>query len=309
MEGLLTLSDSLLCKEEVLGQIIETSIAGVDVRIHFPQLPPFDEKDPQIGICNPLLPPTIAKTWKRGESPLEWGYPQSYPSGNSCVNLLAISVECDEDERTETARTLYAGIKTWVKSFADYLQLSSKQNTDRDKNIENESRGWLEILGLECVPGLVADTIFVTVPNTDSFVSEAQVDEALQFAASGKELHLEYQMLLSSYRARKECQNRQAIIDACSAVELCLEDYISRRVKELGFSPSCFLDKFKSLGDRIDLAKQLDNSFPKEDHQAIIVKPRNDIAHNREAYPSDETTDQLIACVERCLQHFFTEYY
>ena len=102
----MTLSKSLLCKEEVLGQIIETSIAGVEVRIHFPKLPLFEEKDPQIGINYPLLPPDIAKTWKRGESPLEWGYPQSYPSGNSCVNLLAISVVCDEDERTEIARTV-----------------------------------------------------------------------------------------------------------------------------------------------------------------------------------------------------------
>ena len=307
MEGLLTLSDSLLCKEEVLGQIIETSIAGVDVRIHFPQLPPFDEKDPQIGISNPLLPPTIAKTWKRGESPLEWGYPQSYPSGNSCVNLLAISVECDEDERTETARTLYAGIKTWVKSFADYLQLSSKQNTDRDKNIENESRGWLEILGLECIPRLVADTIFVTVPNTDSFASEAQVDEALQFAASGKELHLEYQMLLSSYRARKECQNRQAIIDACSAVELCLDAYLINNLQKLDLTPSEYDNK--SLGSKFDLVKSIDKLFPKEDQQALIVKPRNDIAHNREVNPSDRTTDALISCVERCLQHYFTGYY
>ena len=57
------------------------------------------------------------------------------------------------------------------------------------------------------------------------------------------------------------------------------------------------------------IIKQLDKSFPKKDHQKIIVKPRNDIAHNRDVYPSDEITDQLIACVEECLLHFFTGSY
>lgn len=307
MEGLISLSESILCKKEILGQVKDTTIAGVDVKIHFPQLPVFDEGDPQIGINNPLLPPEIATTWKRGNEALFWGSPQNYPSGNSFVDLLAISVACKIDERTEIARALYEGIKAWVKSFADYLQLSSKQNTDRDKNIENESRGRLEILGLECIPGLVADTIFVTVPNTESFVSEAQVDEALQFAASGKELHLEYQMLLSSYRARKECQNRQAIIDACSAVELCLDAYLINNLQKLDLTPSEYDNK--SLGSKFDLVKSIDKLFPKEDQQALIVKPRNDIAHNREVNPSDRTTDALISCVERCLQHFFNGYY
>ena len=307
MEGLISLSESILCKKEILGQVKDTTIAGVDVKIHFPQLPVFDEGDPQIGINNPLLPPEIATTWKRGNEALFWGSPQNYPSGNSFVDLLAISVACKIDKRTEIARALYEGIKTWVKSFADYLQLSSKQNTDRDKNIENKSRGWLEILGLECIPGLVAEHIFVTVPNTNSFVSEAQVDEALQFAASGKELHLEYQMLLSSYRARKECQNRQAIIDACSAVELCLDAYLINNLQKLDLTPSEYDNK--SLGSKFDLVKSIDKSFPKEDQQALIVKPRNDVAHNREVNPSDRTTDALISCVERCLQHFFNGYY
>ena len=307
--GLISFSNPICCKEDILGEIIETTITGVKVCIHFPRLPSFDIEKPEVGIINPLLAPDIAKKWRRGDEPLFWGYPQRYPSGNSCIELLAVSVECDEEVSTEKGKALYAGIHIWGKSFVDYLKISTKQNIERDKNIENKEHCRLELRGMECIPGVTTAKIYLTVPNPESFASKRQIEDALQFAASGRELHLEYQMLLSAYQARKECQNRQAIIDACSAVELCLEDYISRRVKELGFSPVFFLDKFKSLGDRIDLTKQLDKSFPKEDHQAIIVKPRNDIAHNREAYPSDETTDQLIACVERCLQHYFAGYY
>ena len=309
MDGLLTLSDPLFCKKEVLGQIFQTSIAGVDISIHFPQLPLFDEKNPQIGISNPLIPPEIAKTWRRGEDLLEWGYPQSYPSGNSCVDLLAISVECDETNRIEKARALYLAIKAWEKSFSDYLRITTKQNAERDRNNLSQANCCLELLGTNSIPDLVTDTIYINVPSSNSFASREQINDAILFAGTGKELKIEYQMMLSAYESRRNCQNRQAIIDSCSALELCLENYITKRAKEIDINQKLLLDKFKSLGDRIDLVKQLDKSFPTEDQHSLIVKPRNDIAHNRETYPSDETTDTLIECVERCLQLFFTGYY
>lgn len=309
MNGLLELSEGILCKIEVLGKTFDSSIAGVEVKIHFPQPPLFDEETPKVGFAQYLPPPEIAKTWKRGSTPLSWGYPQSYPSGNSCVELLAISVNCSEDDRIEKARALYSGIKSWGKAFTDYLILSTKQNSGRDKNNLNKSNCFLQLIGTECVPGVENDMLYAYLPNPDTFAGRDQIIEALQFAGSGKEIKLEYQMLLSAYEARRNCRNRQAIIDACSAVELRLDSNINELIKKHSMNPKLFLDKFKSLGDKFDLIKQLDETFPIEDHHTIIVTPRNDIAHNREVYPTDEITDSLFSCVERCLEHNSKGYY
>lgn len=309
MTGLITCSDPILCKKEVLGEIFDTTIADIDVSIHFPRYPDFDKGTPKVGFTEPLLSPQISNTWTRGGDPLRWGYPMRYPSGDSAVEMLALSVECEEAESPEKARILYKEINSWGKSFFNYLHLSTKQCMERDKNNENKAQCWLILRGLECLPDAVTATLYVNVPTPDSFASKQHIIDALQFASSKKELHLEYQMLLSAYEARKECHNRQAIIDACSAVELCLENNISCRTKKLEMNPQFFLEKFNSLGDKFDIIKQLDKTFPKKDHQKIIVKPRNDIAHNRDAYPSDEITDQLISCVEECLLHYFAGSY
>ena len=74
-------------------------------------------------------------------------------------------------------------------------------------------------------------------------------------------------------------------------------------------NPKSFLDKYKSLGDRFDLINQLDTTFPPDDYQAKIVKPRNNLVHNRDIYPTNEITDQLITCIEKCLKHCFERYY
>lgn len=309
MEGLITLSESILCKSEVLGQILNTTIADVEVSVHFPQLPVFEKKDSQQRIINPLLPPEIAKAWKRGNIPLSWGYPQNYPTGNSSVDLLAITINCDEHEIEKKAILLYSGINAWVKSFVDYLVISTKQKTVRNKNKENNTYASLEFLELGNMEGSIIKKLYGFIPRDDSFASMNQIVQALRFADSGKELHTEYQMLLSAYKARRDCLNRQAIIDACSAVDLCLVKNITRLIKGLKMDPEFFLDKYGSLGNRFDLIKQLDRSFPNDDQQQLIVKPRNDVAHNREVHPSDDTTDKLISCVEGCLEHFFTGYY
>ena len=309
MTGLLTLSQGVLCTEAALGQVFHACIADIPVEIFFPLPPDTEEKEESSPFGNPLQPPSIAKTWKRGNDPFNWGYPMQLPSGNSHVNLLALSIECDESQIEETAKALYSSIEKWERSFVDLLIISTKQSTERDKNIPRENTCELELLGDKYIPSDIGIHVYLTIPKPNCFASKEQIEQAIAFASSGKELLLEYQMMLSAYSARKNCQNRQAIIDACAAVELCLDNNISDRLDKLALNPKPFLDKFRGLGDKFDLIKLLDKTFPSDDHQKKIVDPRNGIAHNRNAYPDDKTTDTLISCVENCLAHLFKGYY
>ena len=309
MTGLLTLSQEILCKGEVLGQDFHAVIANIPVAICFPEFSLTEEKEKEALQVDKLQAPTIAKTWKRGQKSLYWGYPMQLPSGNSCVNLLAISTECEESQVEEKAKILYGAIEKWTHAFVSYLMISTKQNTERDRNIPKEKACELELLGKQYIPKEVGDVFYFSIVDKNRFASKEQIEQAITFANTGKELLLEYQMMLSAYSARRHYQNRQAIVDACSAVELRLVNNIEKSLNALNLNPKFFLDKYASLGSRFELIKQLDKSFPADDFQGIIVKPRNDIAHNREAYPDDKTTDRLISCVESCLAYSHMGFY
>ena len=305
--GLLELSEGILCKREALGCVYDAQIAGRDVQIHFPQFPPPDNWKDEVAMP-PLLPPEIGSTWKRGEESLQWGYPLHYPPGESCVELLALSIECEDNEVKECAERIYDSIIKWEHAFIDYLMLETKQNTERDKNITRKSCN-LELMADKYIPQNQTFVFFVSVPDPDNYASIDTIKRAIAFADSGKELLLEYQMLLSSYEARRNNQNRQAVIDACAAVELCLVKNIQNKFQVIGLDGEFFLKKYRSLGDRFGLIKKLDTSFGNTDYQNHVVNLRNQIAHNKMAIVSDETIDTLIRCVEECLDHFFDEYY
>ena len=104
INGVLSLSRSILCKSEVLGQSFNASLSGIKVNIHFPVLPEIEDSK---GLCEyGLLPPEICVSWKKTEDRTFWGYPLIYPPGNSCVNKLVFTVDCNNNlvEDTATSR-------------------------------------------------------------------------------------------------------------------------------------------------------------------------------------------------------------
>lgn len=306
--GLLTLSEGILCRKEVLGKSFKAQIENKEVDIFFPQYPDIEGNDPVIGISAPLLPPLIAKKWKRGEEELLWGYPMHYPSGESCIELLAMSAECNTETVNDDADSLYGAIKRWEHAFVDYLKVETKQGTGRDKNIRRRSCT-LELFSNEYIQENGIKELFGYIPNLKHFASCDNIERAIVFANTGKELKTEYQMLLSAYEARKSNQNRRSILDACAAVEIMLVNQITKYCQSIGLPSEVLLKKYLYLGDRFDLVKTLSTSFPREDYRTKIITPRNKVMHNKDVYPSDQTTDDLVKCVEVFLKHFHEAYF
>ena len=307
MKGLLTLSDNILCKKEVLGKYYKSTIAGLEVEIHFPQYPAADEVSTSIS-NNFLLPPEIGTTWTRGDEYLRWGYPMNQPAGDSCVELLALSIECEKEEINGFADKLYKFIETWEHAFIDYLMLETKQNTERDKNISRKTCN-LELLDEKYIPCNRAINVYLTIPKKECFASEQNIINAVAFADSGKELSLEYQMLLSAYDARRTNQNRRAILDACAAMEITIVDQINQYCQSIGMLPEVLINKYRYLGERIELLKIIGISIPNEDYKTLVVDPRNSVMHNKNVFPTDNTIEKLINCVEVFLGHFHTAFY
>ena len=301
--GLITLSEEILCKKDVLGKSYRALVSGIEVAIAFPRFPEFDPKDAQIGMKNPLLPPEIGREWNPS---IEWGYPKWYPSCNSVVKNLAVSVICDDEHVESVAEQIYSSIEKWDHAFIDYLILKTKQSVKRNKNVHRGTCS-LQLMAEKYIPYKnQIISLYFTVPQETEYASESIILDALSFAGSEKEMRLEYQMLLAAYEARRSNNNRLTIINACSAMELCLYGYISKHCQELNYDSDLFLEnKFRSLGDRIKLAKNFDPLFPETDYITKVVNPRNSLAHNRDIHPTDETTDDVVICVEECLEHFY----
>lgn len=74
------------------------------------------------------------------------------------------------------------------------------------------------------------------------------------------------------------------------------------------FDTCCFLESLDKR-ERIDLIRKLDTSFPNKKYDNLVVAPRNSLMHNKCIYPSEETTNNLISCVEEVLKYYHTSYY
>lgn len=305
MVGILKLSNDLLCQKDVLGKILECEIGGTRALLHFPIL---NENVRDVGITNPLLPPLLCNSWIKDGKKLDWGNPMRYPEWYSCVKTLAVSVECDKDSTNEIAQKMYKSIEEWEYSFWAYLKLVTKQGIYRDRNV-GQNYCSLQLFDGKYISNHTPIQISLNIPLPTTFASSEEIVDAIAFANSGKDLLLEYLMLLSAYAAILQNQNRRAIMDACSALEIVLLKQIDIHSKANKQMPEIAILDRMSLGDRIKLLREIDSNFPVKDYDNLIVKQRNDLMHGRVIFPSDETTNTLISCVEDVLKYYHTEYY
>ena len=308
MIGILRLFNQISCKNEVMGKTYPCVIGGIKAFLHFPIIPFFDETGCVDDFDYTLLPPDIWRFQYKGDKSINWGEVQSPSDGQNFVENIAVSIDCEKDVVNDYAQLLYRSIDKWVYNFIVYLKLVTKQGLERDRNLGSQNC-LLQLIDDKYIPDKSPISISLVFPKSETFASEIQVLDAISYADSGCDLLLEYQMLLSAYVARNQNQNRRAILDACSALEIVLVNQITHHCQPMGIIPTMITDKFRSLGDRIKLMRELDKSFPKSDYDNLIVGPRNDIMHNRKVYPSDEDTDKLISCVEKILEHYHVKYY
>lgn len=311
VKGLLSIPGGILCQGNALGKTFCGVIAGVNIEIHFPSFVDSHQEEglDYIDMDHSLIAPPIGANLSRGGERITWGYLMKAPKMDFCVERVMIEFDCSDTEVDELAQKVYANITEWSDSFVNYLQLATKQRVKRREKMYQQG----ENLELLCKGRYVENqhphVVHVHFYGDTDFASSEAIEQAVGFASSGKELFLEYQMLLSAYAARKEGKNRQAIIDACSAVEICLTNWITNYCKGKDISPEILTEKYRTLGDRFRLVSKLDPTFPVFDFNAVVVKPRNDVAHNRDVYPTDACTDGLIEVVEKYMSHYHTKYY
>ena len=180
LSGLVSLKKKVLCKREALGNVYPALIGGINVNVWFPAYVERQEEDPmkRVSFSNPLAPPSLAQKWTRGKEPLSWGHVMAYPSGDSLVELFALSVEHDIGN-DEIAQTIYNDFTRWEEAFINYCILCTKQGVSRDKNLRRQNVN-VELMNEKGYVGNCSgQALYVVIPSRSEYVTKKQIEDAL----------------------------------------------------------------------------------------------------------------------------------
>lgn len=300
--GLLRFEPALLCAADAMAEPVAVSIGGHAGTLILPALPDWkaDAEDP---LHKPLVGPPPATTWKRGDEPLYWGRPVSYPSGDSSVAQAIVRFSIPENQFDVAVQEIYEAIDKWVDVFRGYVTLFTRQGSHR--LIEGASSSDLDLLRLDG-PSLVHidrashPTITITLLEEDVALHLDSLRRACQLASDGLPPRLEYRLLLAAYDARGVGDYRKAILEAAAAFEIALTNRILDEFQRQGIAyGEKLLSNFTALGGRIRLAKIVGIELP-TDVQAVVVEPRNRVVHKGH-HPVAADANSAISSIERML--------
>lgn len=305
VQGLIEFPQSLFCFSDSIGQTVDIEIAGRKGVLILPSLPEWEpeESDP---LRKWLLAPPKAKKWKRGEKPIFWGRPTSYPTVCADIERAYVEFDCDADSRDSVAQDIYLEFPKWYELFDDYVVLLSKQRTRREANI-GQGRERIELYfdggeELQRISPSQPITLTAYVSSGTDALRLSQFQQAAFLSSRSLPPRLEYRLLLQAYVARNTADHRKAIIEAANALEVALTSRITEefRRQEIAFGDA-LMKKFRMLGGRFELARAMNISLPDINYTELVVTPRNEVIH-RSRFPDMNLVNQAIAAVEQLLE-------
>lgn len=306
MIGFIRLHEQVFCQGEVLGQVFDTSISGVSIKIYFPSVKSKEMRSAvKKGITIPLVPPTFVPDIRYNAQPINWGFLSNPSNKNSSINYLVCSVDCAPDDEEKTANILQDASVKWVEDFINFCNLAGRKVSQLCKHDTKEEAPFIMIGRKGIVQRAPIYRIEMNFTAESQYLSKNQIEEAIEYASAKKDLNFEYQLFLSASESKRNYRNKHAIFDACAAAEVCLNKVIDNYAREKEKS-SADLPRHRTLGDKFKLVKQIDHNFPDIDVERI-VDIRNDIAHSRKSSFTEAEAREIMAFVEIFLEHYSPE--
>jgi len=305
--GLVEFSRSLFCGADALGQTSDISIGGHSGTLTLPSLPVWAEHEKH-PLDKPLVGPLAARKWKRGEELIHWGSPVSYPVGDATVDRAVAEFVLDSDNLETDEKGIYEGFSPWLDLFEKYVMILTTQGSRRRVHMPH-GPGRIELYvneeaGLRRVSDARTKEFVVEMSEQDEALHLNQFMEASRLPSLNLSPRLEYRLLLEAYTARKNADYRKAIIEAATALEVCLT---KRIMEELDAQRVTFgeqlLQKFRMLGGRFELARMIGIPLPQKDYVTIVINPRNEVIHGA-SFSSQAVANEVISEVEELLRLF-----
>ena len=269
--GIVDFSTALFCAKDALGQPVDISVGGHAGILTLPSLPDWKEKE-EDPLHEPLLGPIRARTWKRGDTLIHWGMPWSFPGGDAGVERALMEFQIRDNHET-AAQQIYGGFYHWLKLFEQYVTLFTTQNTrsyviggevDRIQLFTNNHNK------LAAITRTGPINISIELSQEDDALHLPQLKEVCRLSSLALPPRLEYRMMLEAYQARRNADYRKAIIEAATALEICLTE---RALAEFSAQGILFgtqlLKKFRMLSGRFELVQLLGIPLPNKDYKSL----------------------------------------
>ena len=311
LTGFLEFDDELVCLSEVLGKTLMVKIGSVNATMAFPRLSEksFKNSENNYEFFPPLDAPLGAEKWEQGGRPLYWGRPISFPEISVEIARIAFFIECSESNVKSVAHDLYNDMPRWKEAFIHYCELTNNSYPRKSLDVDTKNCGF-DLYSDKHIESDFIDSVTIYVDSSSKNISLSQINDACTFASSGKDLHIEYEMIIETYHAIEKKQYKLAIIDACSALEICLDRKITDYCLQINFDPEILLSKYRLLSDKVTLIRKFYPGFSSiSGIKEKIIVIRNNVAHSRTISPTDKETNDLLKKVEDCLQFFYNDFY
>ena len=320
--GIVEFNSSLFCASDVIGRSVDVTIGGQTGRLIMPSLPSQEKLDSE-SLHAFLLGPAPATTWKQGDRLIFWGRPTSLlakgDDGHYSVKTVEImrallGLPIQQKDSEACVQKVYEGFQGWMSLFEQYIVLLTGQNSGHSATEVTQSYDGIEICAtdksnLRYIRSAKPTAVSIVLSGREVSINFEQLVKAAQLSSQVLAPRLEYQLLLEAYRARVNNNFRQAIIEAATALEICLTNRILDEFDRLKITfGEKLLDKFRMLGGRFDLVRLLGISLPQKDYVSLVINPRNDVMH-RANFPDRALANQVIAEVEELLKLFSPQIY
>ncbi|MBD2035328.1 hypothetical protein H6F76_09865 [Leptolyngbya sp. FACHB-321] len=304
--GLLNFPFALCCSPDVLGQSFPIRMGDYHGTLEMPSLPSWGEKEKD-PLHKGLKAPAAASTWKRGDDPIVWGHPLSYPEGVSSVERALISFDITVDDVETSVQKIYQS--NWIQLFSDYYEILEERG-QKNMYVSGSIGSRLELFHPDSSslgyirPHRKVEVVITALPSANNLKLDV-FRQICKLASDGLPPNLQYRLLIDSYRALAREDYRKAILEAASALEVSLT---KRIILELNNSETKFGENplkqysYRTLGGRFKLAALLPIALPEKERISFIIEARNSVIHEA-TFPGLVAAQKFVSETALLLSH------
>ncbi len=315
--GLIRFNHSIFCDGETMGNSFCSKIGDVKIKLYLPQIMTVKKANDEYDFI--VKEPVICQFNKFDN----WGYVRQwnrnvYDLKNVGVEVRAVTFICEvtESEMQDTVKVLSKGINLWRAQLYECCFLGGKpvSGIDEDDFWEREGLATnFDVIDVDDNLRInVGSNILLKCRFRDisEYFTLEEMRKVFNNIDIDRHLSLEYEMFLNALVEMQKGNYRYAIMEATTAVELCVTKRIMEECDKLKIDGRSLCDTFyRSLGNRFELLTALGINLASDNPSKEIVKPRNDLFHNRNLQPDYSKCKQVLDSVKLYLDEYIQDMY
>lgn len=303
-EGIMYFPYGIWFKKSTLGREFEIRISKYKGILALPRYPAFSKNKYQLILHKKLRPPKNIQSRMYEDKNVNWGSPVQYPEGYSEVLCAALYFDfTNASSRLKNSKKIYSASQNWLTRFQEFTEIFSGQEIARkakvlSRNLEIDLWFYNNMNKANHITGQSRSSI--SIPTAGQIIDTRLFRRILDYCSNGFSPNLIHVLFKDAIRAFDNSEFRRAILDASTAIELILTYRLQSKLskKHSVKVVQSILNKFRTLGNLLNLANDLNCKLPSGDLQNEIVKPRNDAIHRGIVPSSTAARSVLHKCQE-----------